>query len=94
MELKRLLFSAASLSFNCLNRTFYGIETTLFRALLIKLFVLIVPFMELKQLYCNTIYEQQLVLIVPFMELKHRSSILSKRLFRVLIVPFMELKLS
>ena len=50
--------------------------------------------MELKQLYCNTIYEQQLVLIVPFMELKHRSSILSKRLFRVLIVPFMELKLS
>ena len=49
--------------------------------------------MELKQLYCNTIYEQQLRLNRTFygIETYFVSSLLVVQ--KVLIVPFMELKL-
>ena len=59
------------MSSSCLNRTFYGIETSDdFAAWYKENKVLIVPFMELKQVPKLTTLFSEPVLIVPFMELK------------------------
>ena len=48
MELKQSNFSDTVSLLACLNRTFYGIETTLYYCQRKSYWVLIVPFMELK----------------------------------------------
>ena len=94
MELKPIVMGVYTFKIQGLNRTFYGIETVAERTGVGEgVFVLIVPFMELKLI--NRAHDVALggVLIVPFMELKLG---IAQRLFQygyVLIVPFMELKL-
>ena len=53
-----------------LNRTFYGIETCSDDELKKEIWVLIVPFMELKRSSSRIPAKVRCVLIVPFMELK------------------------
>ena len=74
MELKRPHACGASGGEKCLNRTFYGIETILTGGNVDLLAVLIVPFMELKQLRVDHSVCHFSVLIVPFMELKQQRT--------------------
>ena len=63
-----------------LNRTFYGIETSMSCGFSNReLSVLIVPFMELKHYYdvVKSVHEQ--VLIVPFMELKPKNYVIDDK---------------
>ena len=80
------------MNFICLNRTFYGIETVPLGEDFLTLYVLIVPFMELKHPSRVPDVVRLVILIVPFMELKLKSYVKSRPCFLVLIVPFMELK--
>ena len=83
---------SASLTVRGLNRTFYGIETSVRDDFSAVTYVLIVPFMELKQsmLIGNTCYRGRLNRTFYGIETNHTSE--CHLMFRVLIVPFMELK--
>ena len=70
MELKPLTLIFLFPSLGCLNRTFYGIETTSGSRSRQLVRVLIVPFMELKLALRSIGRAAAAVLIVPFMELK------------------------
>ena len=70
MELKLDDSLASVATTQRLNRTFYGIETLWEFGFTFPRRVLIVPFMELKQVYLDSVPTAQSVLIVPFMELK------------------------
>ena len=94
MELKRQEGKKIVNGGGSLNRTFYGIETGWPRPQKRRHYVLIVPFMELKQrgkdMYSRSTSR---VLIVPFMELKRKYIyVTNSEYWAVLIVPFMELK--
>ena len=92
MELKLSEGVANIITLLSLNRTFYGIETLKRERTMELVYVLIVPFMELKLIVRTFCDLTILVLIVPFMELKQHFEITNDTPSTVLIVPFMELK--
>ena len=67
-------------SISGLNRTFYGIETSLPSTMRETRSVLIVPFMELKLGKQKKSAETFAVLIVPFMELKQNVGAVEQHL--------------